>query len=55
MQQSELLNTDTSIIYILQFYHDAIRIAILESPYDTYHNISLMLRLIDYQAKIKVA
>ena len=31
----------------------AIRIAILESRYDTYHDTSLMLRLIDYQAKIK--
>ena len=31
------------------------RIAILESRYDTYHDTSLMLRLIDYQAKIKEA
>ena len=32
-----------------------IRIAILASRYDTYHDTSLMLRLIDYQAKIKEA
>ena len=32
--------------------HDTIRITILESRYDTYHDTSLMLRLIDYQAKI---
>ena len=35
--------------------HDAIHIAILESRYDTYRDTSLMLRLIDYQAKIKEA
>ena len=30
-------------------------VAILESRYDTYHDTSLMLRLLDYQAKIKEA
>ena len=48
-------NSETIMGWYDTWNHDALRIAILESRYETYHDTSLMLRLIDYQAKIKEA